>query len=497
MRMRTAGIVFLTALLVGAAFQGSRGLFESTEGRYALCAREMSDSGRWCEPTLLEQPHWTKPPLAYWTMIAGIRLFGRNAWGARAFNVVAFALTAVLVAGIAGAMLDDPRAALAAGVIYATSPYPAGIAASLNTDTVLALWEALAVYCFWRMRRAAGPRKEGLWNAAFWVALGLAFMTKGPPGLAPLVPVIIYHLIACRRGGACPPVFRLSGVLLFLVVGGWWYVWVSWRHPGLLSYFLGQEVVARVATDRFHRNPEWYRPFTMYLPCLLLGGGFWSWYLWKELSRKRVWTRAFWTDLLRRAEPPLFLAAWLVPPLLIFSVSRSRMLTYVLPLFVPLTLVMARTVVRTWPGTAMPRPPTRFLATAVASAVLIIVGKGIAGHLPPRREDMGRLYNLCKAFDGSDTAIVLFEERRQLGLNFYARGRVFRCRTRKARGVVRDADALVRELTDQRAPWRTIVFICRRDRNRENMLRFIRDHGLSPSELREDPNWTVAVVKVK
>jgi 4-amino-4-deoxy-L-arabinose transferase-like glycosyltransferase len=51
-------MVFL-ALLLSFSFQCSKGLYETTEGRYAECAREMIESGNYLEPTLGYRPHWT------------------------------------------------------------------------------------------------------------------------------------------------------------------------------------------------------------------------------------------------------------------------------------------------------------------------------------------------------------------------------------------------------------------------------------------------------
>lgn len=76
-------LMMLTALLTAFSFQGARGLYETSEGRYAECAREMRETGNYLEPTLDYKPHWTKPPLTYWAMVAGMRLLGANAWGTR------------------------------------------------------------------------------------------------------------------------------------------------------------------------------------------------------------------------------------------------------------------------------------------------------------------------------------------------------------------------------------------------------------------------------
>lgn len=61
-------ILLAGALIAALIFHGTRGLYETTEGRYAECAREMAQSGSWLEPTLNNAPHWTKPPVTYWAI---------------------------------------------------------------------------------------------------------------------------------------------------------------------------------------------------------------------------------------------------------------------------------------------------------------------------------------------------------------------------------------------------------------------------------------------
>ncbi len=138
--------VLCTALL-GAAFQGSRGLYETTEGRYAEAALETLLSGRLLEPTLNGKPHWTKPPLTYWAIAAGLRLFGHNTWGVRAYLVLAWV---VLVASIdwAGGVLWGRRAGALSALIAATTPMFAAAAHVVSTDLLLTTWAALTVALF-------------------------------------------------------------------------------------------------------------------------------------------------------------------------------------------------------------------------------------------------------------------------------------------------------------------------------------------------------------
>ena len=124
------------ALFVAFSFQGSRGLYETTEGRYAECSREMLERDNYLEPTLGYRPHFTKPPLTYWAIAGGMRLLGHNEWGVRLYNAVAFFLTVLAIAWI-GATLWGKPTGIMAGLIYASSPFPVFGAYAVSTDTLL------------------------------------------------------------------------------------------------------------------------------------------------------------------------------------------------------------------------------------------------------------------------------------------------------------------------------------------------------------------------
>ncbi|WP_456431902.1 ArnT family glycosyltransferase [Thermosulfuriphilus sp.] len=54
--------LFILFLVLALAFQGSRGLFDCDETRYAEVAREMLISGQFLIPQRDFLPHLTKPP---------------------------------------------------------------------------------------------------------------------------------------------------------------------------------------------------------------------------------------------------------------------------------------------------------------------------------------------------------------------------------------------------------------------------------------------------
>jgi 4-amino-4-deoxy-L-arabinose transferase len=413
--------VLAVALATAFAFQGSRGLWASTEGRYAECAREMLATGDWLVPHLDGRPHWSKPPLGYWTMAAGMALLGTNEWGARAAGALAFVLLTLAVARV-GTRLWDRRTGCAAGLIAATSPFLVAGANVAALDMLLALWVVLVMMAYVEARCASRPRLRRLWVVALWAFAGAGFLTKGPAVLiAAVVPLLAFHLWAVRRRWPRPRLLSPVGLLLFVAIGFGWYLWAVLSMPGLLAYLLGAEVVARAAGDGFGRNPEWYKPFALYLPAVLFGPGLWAIYWFAPLRGGGASRRlaSFFAGL-GRNDPAVFLLLWIALPLLVFSLVRSRMPLYVLPLLAPVALVLARLAVRRIEtgGSVL-----GFRLALLAACVLAVAGKAAIARLPTS-EDARVVFRACQPFDRPGTTFVLYALNENYGLEFYLGGRL-------------------------------------------------------------------------
>ncbi|MBN2564853.1 MAG: glycosyltransferase family 39 protein, partial [Candidatus Eisenbacteria bacterium] len=257
-------LLIALAILLAFAFQGSRGLYETTEGRYAESAREMLETGNWLVPQLDYEPHWSKPPLTYWVLAGGMLLLGENEWGVRAAPAVAYLIIVWAVYGL-GAAMWGRRTAFAAALIYATSPFAVVAANSVSTDPILAMWEALSALAYWTalVRWRSDRRASSRWIVLFWLFAGLGFLTKGPPALLTMLVVFIFHgwRIVARR--EAPVLASRLGIPVFVAVSSWWFVAVGLAHPGLLEMWVSEEVVGRVVDPTFNRNPGWYGPLVV------------------------------------------------------------------------------------------------------------------------------------------------------------------------------------------------------------------------------------------
>lgn len=329
------------ALLLAFAFLGSRGIWDPDEGRYTNVAMNMLDTSDWLHPKRShEVGHWTKPPLTYWAIATSVAVFGRNPWAARLPAALGYLLSVWLVWRIARRLSPaTPDMAAVAALVYATMLLPVGAAQLITTDYVLAACEALAVWGFVEARfgTARWPRA---WLVVMWLGFALAFLTKGPPGMLPLLALLAFNLWV---PGPRRRVFQLSGLLAFVLLALPWYLAVILDTPGLFRYFIGDEVVNRVTTNEFGRNGQWYG-WLIYVPTLLLGALPWTGALLRGAKRLPGHLRRWWRDPAAREQdaPHVFLALWLVLPLLVFCLAQSRLPLYVLPLFVPLALLITR-----------------------------------------------------------------------------------------------------------------------------------------------------------
>ena len=402
----------IAALLAFAlTFQGSHPLWEPDEGRYVTVALEMIHLDDYLIPRLHhEYPHFAKPPLAYWLIAASLNTLGMNEWAVRLPNALAFAATVLLVYAI-GRRLCPGDAALAA-VIYATFLLPTVAASIANTDTLLAAWEALAVWGFaswwWSPNRA----RRG-WLLVMWLGFALAFLTKGPPGLLPLLG--IGALVVATTGmRGLPALFPLAGMAMFAVVGFGWYVAVVVRRPELLGYFLGEELVGRVLTDQHGRNPEWYGVAAVYLPAFLLGALPWTAVLAERLRHAdRVFRPSWWRRWLRDDPALYFTLAWLLLGLAVFLLSRSRLHLYLLPLFPALAVLTAMALRGRWQW-------TRRKLILIALWLALLVGlRAVAAHIPNERDARALAREVAALAGEAYDEIVLVGVRNLYGLSFY------------------------------------------------------------------------------
>jgi len=355
-------LIFLAGMLPVMFHCGTAGLFETSEGRYASVARRMLDSGDWLTPRHNGLRHFTKPPVTYWFAAAGMKIFGINEFGARFFLSIAAGATA-LATWYLGKLLFCRVTGLIASLVLISSIYFQTQFRGLTTDPFLAAFETLMALAFF----AWLSRQKKRWYFTFWLATAAAMLTKGPPGLLPLAGLIPAALLTGHRLQLKKLFGTAAGWAIFVIFGLGWYLLVAFMNPGLLSYFLIDETVKRVASDAHQRSA----PFFYFLILLPAGIFPWTGYLLMALKDQ--------IGRFRKSCSATFMLLWVGVPLLIFTLSRSKLAGYTLPLLVPLALLTAQmlrqTLLRANPVTTRLRYFAGLaIVVGIAGAALIIAG---------------------------------------------------------------------------------------------------------------------------
>ncbi|NDK37882.1 glycosyltransferase family 39 protein [Pseudoxanthomonas gei] len=447
--------VAVLALVLALGFLGTRDIWDPDEGRYTNVALNMLDSGDWLDPHRNhEVDHWTKPPLTYWAVASSVAVFGRNPWAARLPAALAYLLTVWLTWRIAQRLAPGSEAQ--AAVIYATMLLPFGASQVITTDFILTASETLAVWAFIEAR-FGGSRRWQPWLALMWAGFALAFMTKGPPGLLPLLVLFAFNALMPRQAR-----FRTVhwwGLLVFVLLAFPWYVAVILDNPGLFGHLVGDEVVSRVATDEFGRHGQWYGWLEVYLPTLLVGTLPWTVSLARWLRALPASLLRWWRDRAGREAnaADLLLALWVLLPLLVFCLARSRLPLYLLPLFAPLAVAMAAQ--RLHAGQALPRWPW-LLGWTVALLAL----KFTTSLLPSSSNAAEWAGQIRARVDGPVAEVVFIEDMPHYGLHLHLGAQVEKISLlpgpRAAFDPVNDGD-LAQELAERE---RDVIWICKQTR---------------------------------
>ncbi|MEO5700267.1 MAG: glycosyltransferase family 39 protein [Casimicrobiaceae bacterium] len=334
-------ILFVLAALVGALWFANvehRVLQHPDEGRYAEIAREMAATGDWLTPRLNGLKYFEKPPLQYWLTAATFDAFGVHAWSARLWPVLA-GLIAVGAIGVAGLLLGGAALGVTAALVLAGTLWQVALSQIITLDALLSGLLAVGFAAFVIAQRAeATPVARRHWMWLAWAAMAGASLTKGLIGVVIPAGALVLYSLAARDFGLWRRLSISSGMLVYLAVAAPWFVAVSLANPEFASFFFVHEHFQRFLTTEHRRTGSlWY-----FVPLFIAGVIPWiAVLLW---SLPRAWREGTPNGL--GFSWQRFALVWAGFVLVFFSVSGSKLPSYILPMFPPLALVLGWVLLR-------------------------------------------------------------------------------------------------------------------------------------------------------
>jgi 4-amino-4-deoxy-L-arabinose transferase-like glycosyltransferase len=326
--------------LIAAPLIAAAPLFDPDEGLHAAIAQEMAQRGDYVTPTFRGEPFLDKPILFFWAEALSLRVFGHNAAAVR-LPPLLFGLFGMIAVALLGRALFDEPTGLIAGIVYGTMLLPMGVSQVAVHDIGLVPFMCLAALCLVRVAydpvssihptpvASAFRRKIIIYGILAGFALGLSILTKG------LVGIVFTGILALCLTIARPASWLRLGmtltiaVVVAVLVAAPWYVAMEHAHPGYLYYYFVERHLQGylTATQRHAGRPFWY-----YLPIVIAGALPWTGYLAgaARAAMGETRTRPLW--------------GWFAIGLIFLSIGESKLVTYALPLFPIVALIVGQHV---------------------------------------------------------------------------------------------------------------------------------------------------------
>jgi 4-amino-4-deoxy-L-arabinose transferase-like glycosyltransferase len=352
--------LFFIPLILYVAILGIMPQMEPDEARYSLIPSEMNASGNYVTPHIKNTIYLEKPPLAYWATALSFKVFGENDFSARLFTGLC-AWGCILLAFFIGRHFRDEKTGLYAAAVLTISVFPFVLGRINILDMPLTFFLCLSV---WFGYLALTGEKKYLYYG-FYFFCALAFLTKGIIGIVFPFAILVFWLVWARRWRDTLKLVSPVGIAVFLLIASPWLIFAQMENPDFLWFFFVREHFLRFTTQ-MHGKSE---PFYYFIPIILGGTLPWSVYL------IRAWQRRAIPEWLFQKDDNKLLAVWFLFIFLFFTVSSSKLATYIAPVFLPIAL-FAGNIFRSYEEAPV-QPGTRrkvfYRLFVVVQAVMVVM----------------------------------------------------------------------------------------------------------------------------
>lgn len=330
MNKKTIIFIALLVLAFGLLFSYKAGvpsLFDDDEAKIAEQAREAVVTGDWVTLHFNFGPWFHKPPLYQWLTAGLFLVFGPSELMVRIWSMI-FGIGSMLTTYLIARRLYDERVAGLSSIILGSSLLFLSLSRTGFVDTALTFFLALAILFF----LIGYQDKKDAFIALSGAAAAFAILSKGPLGIILSGGAMGLYLLF--RGDIAFFSRQIKGVLLglllcALIAPPWWIAQFVIHGSAFIEGMFGRYMIG-IYTSTFEAHSG---PIYFYVFVILFGMLPWSMFvlrgLVKALSREE-------------RERSLMLLCWAGLVFVLFSLAKTKVFGYILPLFPPLSILGAR-----------------------------------------------------------------------------------------------------------------------------------------------------------
>jgi 4-amino-4-deoxy-L-arabinose transferase-like glycosyltransferase len=239
-----------------------------------------------------------------------------------------------MLAWFAGTRLFGRQAGNYAALLLGSSMFYSMMSHINTLDMGVTFFVTLGIFSLLIAQREEQTVQRRNWMLLAWASLALAVLSKGLMGVVLPGAALFLYSVFNRDLAIWKRMHWVSGLLLFFLIATPWFVLVIKANPEFFQRFFIYEHFERF-TSKVHGR---YQPWHYFVPILLLGMLPWTVLMFDALLRS-------WRGSVQKAKefsPERFLLVWVVFVYVFFSISDSKLPSYLLPIFPSLALLMGK-----------------------------------------------------------------------------------------------------------------------------------------------------------
>lgn len=406
-------------------------LMDKTEARYAEIARMMVETNDWLVPQIdYGVAFWGKPPLSTWLSALSFKLLGVNEFTAR----LPYFLLSLIIAIMLGKYAKRNQLSFwLPALILFTIPQFFIHAGVVSTDMALTFSVTLVMLSFWE---TVSGNKHRYWKYLFFIGISLGLLAKGPIiAILTFPPIFVWVWINkyFKRVWLLFPWFIGIGIIITLAFS--WYYLAEKQSPGFVDYFIIGEHFKRFFDSTWRGDKYGFpksQPFGMIWVFLFLFALPWIQMIVLKIAKNKA--------VIKNNPWLIFLLLWLAWTPLFFTISKSLIHPYIMPVMVPLALL----VVFWWKSLKYKQ------GALTLTIAIILLAFGVFGY--------ARISNKLKFYENTDKYLVeripnesriFYLGNKSYSGQFYSKGKLEAIQLSELRAYINQKKAFVLLIKDR------------------------------------------------
>lgn len=299
------------------------------EARYVEIPREMMQLRHYIIPYLNYTVYLEKPPLYYWMNIIALKIFGFNDFAGR-FWTVTISLIGVFLNYKFAKKLINQKTAFWSSLVLASSLYYFVIGRLNLIDMTNAFFIAMSTYAGYLYLKTNKRHFVYL----MYAGMALGFLSKALIGIIFPFAILFLWSILARRFKSFFKLISPVGIAIMLALCLPWIYMAGKQLSDFYYYFFLKQEFLRYLEPLEHTQPIW-----TFIPVVIFG--FLPWIVFVFSLFKAYKANKF-HDI--EKNDLIFLLTFVSFIFVFYSLSESKLVTYVAPLFFPAAIILGNLI---------------------------------------------------------------------------------------------------------------------------------------------------------